>query len=142
MKTNRIILQIALATALLTGALSSAQAQATVRFANDLSSGLTNGLTNERLPLGAGFLVSLYAAPPGLPGSAFVLIAGPIGLSGQPGLYDGGNVPVPGLLPGQLVKMCIRDSWGKPDWRKSSAPSVNRNRPSPRRGSAICPLLN
>lgn len=119
MKTNRIILQIALATALLTGALSSAQAQATVRFANDLSSGLTNGLTNERLPLGAGFLVSLYAAPPGLPGSAFVLIAGPIGLSGQPGLYDGGNVPVPGLLPGQLVTLQVR-AW---DSRGGTIPS-------------------
>ena len=115
MKNKNIIMQMALAVALLAGAwVPEAAAQSTVRFANNLSSALTNGADGLRLPVGMTHLVSLHAGPVGSSEAALVLVGGPIGITGQPGLYNGGNVSVPGLIAGQSIALQVRawDSQG------------------------------
>jgi len=114
MKRIGMVWQLLLALYLAGAGIHDLQAQATVRFANTASAALTNGADGQRLPVGGPFRVSLYAGPVGSPEGSMALIAGPIGIGAQPGLYNGGNVAVPGLAPGAPIQLQVRawDSQG------------------------------
>ncbi len=83
-----------------------AQAQVQINFSNTASTAITNCLTGMRVVAGTTFRVALYVGPAGTTESALTAIAS-TGFSAA-GLFNGGNVTVPGFGPGSAVTLQVR----------------------------------